>query len=352
MRRKRILSPFDSVQAMARQMQPSMKFKAKNIEEWRIWRRKFRRQIIKLLGKFPDKVGLNSKILERYDDGDYIREKVVFDSERFSSVTAWVLIPKSWDGRKHLPAIIAAHGHGYLPDDRGKDNVLGIADTKETQEIVDIVQYDYGKRFAQRGFVVVAPDSRGYGERRSPDGWVWRGDKCNINHLGVTHFGYNMLALQIWDDMRSVDYLQTRKEVDPRRIGVAGISWGGTRSLYLGALDTRIKATNVSGYLHQIRGYALGMRNGLLTCGSQILPGLMLYGDLEDVASLIAPRPLLVEMGEQDGPIWIESAKKAYRKVKKIYKVLGKEDRIEYDIHPGGHEFRGNRAFDWFKEWL
>jgi len=344
---RRLVNVRDSVNALLK-TRPSMSFKGRTKEEWREWRRTFRRQLLRNLGRFPDPVPPKAEVLETSEGDGYRVEKLVFDADRYSSVPAYLLVPADLEEGERRPGVLAAHGHG-----RGKVDVAGVASRDEYERFIRPLNYDYAKKFAQRGYVVIAPDWRCFGERE-PDGeWVreYR-DKCNVSYLAYGYFGYHLLTLNIWDGMRTIDYLQSRPEVDPRRIGCVGLSFGGTMTTYISALDPRVKAAVISGYMSTVRGDALTDRGKANTCGSQYSPGLLKYGDIADVAGLIAPRPLLVEMGKRDQCFVIEDAKKAYRHLSRIYSAAGARDRLDSDVHPGPHAFSGAKAFDWFAKWL
>ena len=131
-------------------------------------------------------------MLRRDDMGDYVREKVAFDTEQFASVPAFVLVPKGLKRGEKRPGILAAHGHGI-----GKNPLVGLDEDEKPHE-------DYqkllGVQLVQRGYVVIAPDWRGFGERMSPEDWVRQTrDKCNVNYMAEGYRGYHFLALQIWD---------------------------------------------------------------------------------------------------------------------------------------------------------
>jgi len=346
---RRLITVRDSIDAMIRGVRPSLTFDGKDLEDWATWRRNFLKQLRMNLGRFPRPVPLRAEVVEKVDFGTYTREKAVYDSERYASVPAFILIPKGIKSGERRPALLCAHGHG-----RGKVDVVGIAASEEEHgSFIKPLNYDYGRQFAERGYVVIAPDWRGFGEREPNREWVREGrDGCNVNYLAFGYFGYNLLALQIWDGIRTIDYLQSRKEVDPSRIGCIGLSFGGTMTTYLSALDRRIRASVISCYLNTIKWDALGDRGKANTCGAQYSPGLLLYGDIADVAGLIAPKPLLIEMGENDKCFVIDDAMKAYDHLRRIYVASGHPERLAADRFHGGHEFSGRKAFEWFDRWL
>jgi len=173
-----------------------------------------------------------------------------------------------------------------------------------------------------------------------------------VNYMAMGYLGYHLLTLQIWDGIRCVDYLQSRPEVDPQRLGIAGLSFGGTMTTYLAALEPRLKVACISGYLSTVKGDAITMRGKGNFCGAQYMPGLLTIGDIPEVAGLIAPKPLCVEMGEQDQCFVIDDAKAAFAHLDRIYAAAGASDRLIADIFPGGHQWSGRRAFAWFEHWL
>jgi dienelactone hydrolase len=213
--------------------------------------------------------------------------------------------------------------------------------------------YDYARQFVRRGYVCLAPDWRGFGERRPPADWVRSGrDPCNVLYLAYGYFGLQLLALDLWNGMRGIDYLQTRPEVDPARIGCIGLSFGGTMTTYLAARDERIKAAAIVCYLSAVRDDALGHRGLGNFCGSQFLRELLTFGDISTIAGLIAPRPLLVEIGERDRCFVVEDALRCYREVEQTYAAAGAADRLSQDLFDGPHAFSGRLAFDFFARWL
>jgi cephalosporin-C deacetylase-like acetyl esterase len=106
----------------------------------------------------------------------------------------------------------------------------------------------------KQGFVTIAPDWRGFGERTDRDEWVRRPsrDGCNVAYLALGYFGYQLLHLDICDAQKCLDYLQSRPEVDGERLGCMGCSFGGTMTTYVSALDERIKASVIVCYLSTI----------------------------------------------------------------------------------------------------
>jgi len=294
-----------------------------------------------------ERVEPNDRIIWKKDRGYYTLEKVIINTMALSSVPAFVLVPKS-NGNKQLPAVLAIHGHG------GKryGKVLVAGEDRRDPDIrktIKVHNYDYGRRLAEEGYLAICPDLWGFGERSNGfDAYPGR-DGCNVFFLKAMLLGLNPLALNLWDMMRTIDYLQGRDDVDGRRIGAVGLSYGGTIALFLSALDQRVKATVVSCYLNTFGSYALGLGN---TCGMQTVPDLLKYAEMSDIASLIAPRPLLFESGARDPGFPVARALESYRRIRKVYEVAGAANKLGIDIFQGGHKFSGRKSLQWLREWL
>ena len=340
-KRKRIFTTREAAAARLAASRRPLAFRARNAQEWRAWRRAFRRAIVRGLGPMPEPAPLRAEVLERKRFSAYLREKVVFDSERFASVPAWVLIPRGLKKEERRPAVLCLHGHGP-----GKNPLVGLGPDGQPAEDY---QHQVACRLAERGYVTISPDWRGFGERAEDPEWVRPGrDSCNVSYFAEGYFGYHRLALQIWDGMRTLDYLTSRPEVDGRRIGCIGCSFGGTMTTYLSALDRRIGAAVIVCYLSSLRD-AIARAN---FCGAQYMPGLGRHADIPEVAMLIAPRPLMIHVGEKDLCFTVDDAAPAARRVGRAYRALGIADRFGLDVFPGEHEIDVEPALAWFERRL
>jgi dienelactone hydrolase len=137
--------------------------------------------------------------------------------------------------------------------------------------------------------------------------------------------------------------LSDHRLVDPARIGVAGLSYGGTCALFLAALDERVAVAVVSGYLSS---WAASHRIPWNMCGSQVLPGQLGVIEHVDVAALVAPRPLVVESGTEDDIFPIAAARGSVAELATIYAQLGAADALVHDVFEGGHQWHGVVAYE------
>ncbi len=323
---------------------------ARSPEEWRTWRDAMRCKLLELLGPFPlRRCALKMQVLEekrvrpKGKGRPYLQRKVVYFAEQDVPVPAYLLTPLGVRKKGKLPGLLCLHGHG-----NGKDDVMGFDHGDEARrEHIRRLNYDYARQFGERGYVVLAPDARGWGERAHPD--VPGRDRCNIAFLKGMLIGLNPLNRNIWDLMRAIDLLQSLPEVDAERIGVVGLSQGATHTLFVSALDERVRVAVISGYLSTYERLVL---DWLGVCGSQFVPSILRYGNIGDIACLIAPRPVLFENGSKETVIPFDGAKKEFRRVERLYEVLGIPERVEMDVFDGDHQFSGRLAFQWVKRWL
>lgn len=323
--------------------QPELAFAGCTKQAWRAWHRKAHKQFMELLGRFPEPCPLRAETVAQVEEHGLIKERVVFDAEERMSVPCIVCRPPDLKKGRKAPAIVCSHGHGPY----GKNPVAGINAGGAVQTNVEQHRYNYGELMAQRGFLTICPDLRVFGERA--DGNYGGRDPCNVHFIRGAIFGIYTLTLNIFDLTRCVDYLQTRPEVDPERIGLMGLSQGGTMATFAGAAEPRFKAVDIICYLNPWAEFGVRRAN---FCGSQIVPGIHRYFDTHDIAGLISPRPLLVESGMWDTCFPIDHTTRSIDPLKRIYAAAGAEANLEFDIHPSEHAFGANKAYPFFEKHL
>jgi dienelactone hydrolase len=166
--------------------------------------------------------------------------------------------------------------------------------------------------------------------------------------------GLTWPGIMFWDDVRTVDYLLTRPEVDPGRIGCVGLSIGALRATHLAALDSRIKASVSCGWMcsfpHQI------YRHVRSTIGpTKLIPGLYREMDYPDVASLAMPCAQLYINGRKDGLFDLAGVEAAFAKLAACYKKAGIPERFRGSLYDAPHEFNvpmQEEAWAWLHKWL
>jgi dienelactone hydrolase len=292
-----------------------------------------RQRLLELMAPWPTEVPLNTEVLESTQCDGYRRESIVFDTEHDMSVPAYLLVPD--DRTAPGPAVLACHGHGP-----GKSQAVGL-------EFTDAPNSDYALQCVREGYVVLAPDLRCFGQRLD-----WNPDDhyaCDTNLVHASMAGWNPLTQNVWDLQRALDVLGAHPLVDATRIGMIGLSYGGTVTLFTAALDQRVAAAVVSGYFSS---WAVSHRMPWNMCGSQMTHGLLGRLEHEDLGALIAPRPLLIETGTEDPLFPLASATEAVRRTRLVYDFEQAGDRLVHDVFAGEHQWHGTEAWSFLRTWL
>jgi dienelactone hydrolase len=313
-----------------------LRFAARTRSEADAWQTTLRAKVTELVGGFPaERAPLRPATLETRSFGGYTREKIVFDSRPGVSVLAYVLLPEK--ARRPAPVMICIPGHG-----RGVDDLVGIDEQGNDRTDKSGYQHDFAIQVAEAGMAAVAIEPMGFGCRRDPinarHGLSRKA--CEPVAGGALLVGQTMIGWRVWDVMRTVDYIATRSELDGNRVGCMGISGGGTATLFSAALEPRIRAALVSGYLNTFRDSV----GSLAHCIDNYVPGILNWAEMHDVAGLIAPRRLFVESGEKDNIFPIEASVASFNEVRKVYEVFGAADRVEQEVFPADHSFWGKRG--------
>ncbi|MFZ0668329.1 MAG: alpha/beta fold hydrolase [Acidimicrobiales bacterium] len=297
------------------------------------WLDRVRARVDALLDPSPQPVGLDLEVTETVDTPNYKRERIIFDAEANMSVPAYLLTPH--DRTSPGAAILALHGHGP-----GKAQVVGLEHTQ-------MPNADYAHQLAERGYVVLAPDLRCFGERLdyNPEDHY----ACDTNLVHAVMAGTNPLSENLFDLGRCLDVLESHQLVDPARIGMVGLSYGATCALFLAAIDERIAAAVVSGYFSS---WAEAHKMPWNMCGSQVLFGMLGQIEHVDVAALIAPRPVMFESGTEDYLFPVAVATAGVSQLRRVYTLLGNPEGVQHDIFEGEHQWHGVAAYDFLERWL
>jgi dienelactone hydrolase len=367
------LYPF--VQSQAVKGEFPLSFLQPQFTDVRAWKQAARGKLFDLLHYAPPPCDPKAETVEKVDRGDYVQEKVYFNTTPDIRVPAFVLVPKRV--RRPAPAIVALHDHGgfYM---WGKEKLVESEDENPT--LTTFKKEYYGGRsiaaeLARAGYVVAVIDMFYWGERRmlladDPADWRERprgmaSDRIatfnqrasqNEQLLGRTIFaaGFTWAGVMFWDDVRTVDYLARRPEVDPARIGCAGLSLGGLRSVHLAALDDRIKAAVIVGWM---TSFPTQLRRRIKnTIGhTKLVPGLYRHLDYPDVASLAMPTPLLIINGSQDQLFEPAGVQASFTKLAACYAKAGVPEHLRTRLYDAPHQFNlemQGEAFKWLERHL
>lgn len=328
------------------------------------------------------------------------RYHILLHTEPDITLSAYLLVPAS--ANAGTPVFLCPPGHNGA----GKYTVAGVRGARAIEESIEKYNYDFGWQLARLGYVAFCPDVRGFGERREmledtrelP--LAMKGDCYWLAHMGEP-IGIPVLGMLSWDLMRCVDFLKeytmtkdgelkrqkngvaeertsmcatrtsekwhehlsTPKPADsehavsedarwnPERIIAFGFSGGAMQSLYLSALDERIHASFLSGYMYGFRDSLLQMNRN---CSCNYVPHLMEHFDMGDIASLIAPRRLMIQSCREDrlaGERGLTNVQEQVDIIRANYAVTGNTENVQQDIEDGPHHLDIRQLQD-IAKWL
>jgi dienelactone hydrolase len=297
---------------------------------WQTRRSELRRAMFDAMGPMPDKAcALEPRVLGTLKRGGYRIERLVFQSQPDVWVTANLYLPDPTP-QEPRPAVLIVHGHwsGARRDPVVQARCLGLV---------------------QLGFVALAVDAFGAGERFTrPAPGTYHGALYGST---LWPSGRTLLGMQVYDNRRAVDYLCSRPEVDPRRIGITGASGGGNQSMNAGAVDDRLAVVvpvcSVGTYQSYLRAAC---------CVCEVLPGALRFTEEGDVLGLVAPRALMVINATRDSfNFSVEQARISMRRARAIYELHRLPEKVRHTTFESGHAYSQpmrEAMYGWMTRWL
>ncbi len=302
-------------------------------------RREYLRDVmLRDFGGLPERTPLNARTVGVLDRPSYTIEKIVFESLPRFYVTANLYVPKG--GKPPYPAILYPLGH----ERGGKTNPTW-------QQMLGSL--------AAKGFVALTWDPIGQGERVQIYDEDIRESKVGNSTTEHTVVGAQCLLLgdhvaryTIWDGIRALDYLLSRSEVDPKRVGLTGNSGGGTHTAYIAALDDRIQVAAPSCY---ITSWNLMLKTIGPQDAEQVFPLWLEEGiDYPDYLYAFAPKPYLMLTAIRDF-FPIAGARETFAEARRVFTAIGSADKVDMFEADDGHGYtkpRRLQAYKWFQHWL
>lgn len=346
----RNLSPQEMFFQFSQSHPPKYAFERLRDRDFADWKADVLPKALACLGEFPQKVPSSPELVAEWEQDGLIMQRWLIDANEALSLSLWVNRPKELASGERRPAILTWHGHGPF----GKDSVMGNDSSAERRENIAMHNYDYGRQMAQAGFVTYAIDWLGCGDlsdARKPYFHTHNAgrDWCNIYYLHATMMGMTSISINVANSLAATDFVSDLPFVDSDRLGVMGLSGGGAMTLWTTLCDERFKASEIAGYsdLWPYFGF-----QDLNYCGMQVAPGLYKLIDLPDAHGLIAPRPLLVDIGVYDTCFLVENALACFRQVERIYEAADAREQLHLDLFPGEHSWGGNKSRDFFAKYL
>jgi len=300
------------------------------------YQRRLREKFVEALGGFPKRTPLNPQITGTISRNGYTVEKVIFESRSKHYVTGILFLPDASKHKLPYPGVLVPCGHSS----NGK--------TSNAYQTM-------GALLALNGMVGFVFDPIDQGERgQLLSQWPKLIGTRAHTMLGVGSIllGRNTASFEVWDGMRAIDYLQSRPEIDPKRIGCTGNSGGGTQTSYLMSLDDRIIAAAPSCYITSLERLlnTIGPQDAEQNIYSQIAFGM----DHADYLMMRAPTPILICVATKDffdiSGVWA-----SFRYAKRLYSRMGFAERIELLENDAGHNYnqiQRQGVVRWMARWL
>jgi hypothetical protein len=311
-----------------------------SLSDWQQRQKWISETLLNIVGPFPEKTPLNARILRTIERDSFRIEHIVYESQPGFFVTSSLFIPGGIKKNRKSPAVIYCSGHS---NDGYRSDVY-------QHVILNLVE---------KGFIVFAFDPVGQGERLEyydPETRksIVGGPTTEHSYPGTQAFitGSSEARYMIWDGIRAVDYLVSRKEVDPERIGITGRSGGGTQSAYIAAMDERIYAAAPECYVTNFTRLlqSIGNQDAEQNLFNEIIRGI----DHADLLSVRAPKPALMITTTRDF-FSIQGAMETDNEVSLIYKAYGREGnfgRVEDDYPHASTRKNREAMYAFFQKYL
>lgn len=296
--------------------------KITTLQGWQQRQSHIKQVMWEVLGAFPEKTKLNARITGKVKKKGYVIENIIYESLPDFYVTASLFIPDKV--KKPAPAILFCSGH---TSEAYRNSLYQLP-------LLNLVK---------KGFIVLAIDPIGQGERlqyfnpttqKSIIGSSTKEHSYPSPQISL--ISQSIARYFIWDGIRGIDYLISRKEVDPKRIGVHGLSGGGTQTAYISALDDRVAASAPACYITNFRRLigSIGVQDGEQNFYHGILEGI----DHADFIIARAPKPTLI-MANTGDFFNIEGSRETYRESKKVFDIFKSSENIELIEADYGHGY-------------
>ena len=313
------------------------------------WRQAGRAKVWEATLQAPDDTPFNPQLISESDRGSYVVRRIAFNLSADVRARALLLVPK---GAGKFPAALMLHDHG-AKFDIGKEKAIEPADDPVRQASARAWAGKYfsgrfpGDELARRGYVVLAVDALGFGERGPMNAELQQALASNAFNLGTS-----LAGIMAMEDARAARFLASLEQVDAGRVAAVGFSMGAFRAWQVAALSDSVSALVAVNWMATADGLMVPGNNQLRGGSSwnMVHPGLLRYLDYPDVASLAAPKPALFLAGQADKLFPIGSVHDAFGKLRSVWHAWDADARLELRILPGGHVFEApaqEQAFDW-----
>ena len=324
------------------------------IKNFKKWKKAARAKVFECMMTPPKAAAAwDMEVLGEEQRDGYKAQKIAFNINAYSRITAYLLIPDGGDGK--FPAVVALHDHGahlfigkekmirpffIASEEQDADGKISEKKKAANQEVLDDADawarqlYDnqyVGDYLAKHGYVVLSIDAPMWGERGRKEG-VDR-NKYDLIAGNMMMLGRDLSAFMTYDDIASTEFLASLPMVDAKRIGCVGCSMGAYRSWMLSALSDRIKTGAsicwmITTDAQLTRRFGRKENGGFANC----IPGLRQYLDYPHIASLACPKPMLFINGIKDKLFPVPGVKDAFAEMHKVWKSKGADNLLDTEL--------------------
>jgi cephalosporin-C deacetylase-like acetyl esterase len=311
--------------------------KRKTPEQVAAYQKRLREEFVEALGGFPKRTPLNARVTGVVRREGYRVEKVVFESQPKHFVTGALFLPDAKRFKPPYPGVLVPCGH--TANAKAHD---------EYQTMGALLALN-----GMAGFVFDPIDQGERGQLLNAQGRpvIWGTMAHTMVGVGSILLGRNTARFEIWDGMRAIDYLQSRPEVDPKRIGCTGNSGGGTQTSFLMALDDRIGAAAPSCYLNR---QSIQIRTSPGDAEQNIFGQLAFGLEHADFVMMRAPTPILICAATKDF-FDIRATWDSFRYAKRLFTRMGFAERVDLLENDRGHNYgklQREGVARWMSRWL
>lgn len=326
-------SPSENHQYLMNKFTPSMGYKGGDVQQWQ---KELRTKLRELVGEMPiEKPPLNIRTLWKRDHPLGTIEKIVFTSEPFADVPAYVCVPEGV--QTPLTFMICLQGHTT-----GMHVSIGVDQKDEVTPIEVEGDRDFAISCMRHGVAALCIEQRSFGERcEKKQEMINQFSGCHDAAMQALMLGRTLIGERVYDVNRAIDYLETRDDVDMRRIGVMGNSGGGTVTMFAMALVPRVMFAMPSCSFCTFQDSIMSIWH----CADNYIPSLFRHADMSDIMGTFAPKPVVIVAGKDDDIFPIAGTRKAFSNLKRIYTALGVENRCHLVVGEGGHRFYEDLAW-------
>jgi len=313
------------------------------------WDPTARAKLWDLLIQPDDATPFDAQTVEEQDRGTYVARKIALSITGNSRIAALLLVPK---GPGPFPAALVLHDHGGKFDIGKEKMIRPWGDDARLASAQAWVDKYYSGRFigddlARRGYVVLATDALGWGDRQNNGPESQQALAANLFNLGSSLAG--TIAVE---DVRAARWLASLPEVDKGRVAAIGFSMGAFRAWQVAALTDAVTAGVAVNWMATLDGLMVPGNNQLKgqSAFNMLHPGMFRWFDYPDAAAIAAPKPMLFYAGETDPLFPVASVRQAFARMEKVWADAGAPDRFSAKVWPNAHIFRAEEqadAFDW-----